>query len=275
MIDFNDHIITQSSSILKALECINNIKGAGHLHVLFIRDIDDKIIGALTDGDIRRALIRGVSINENATTIMHKGFKFVNNNTDVIKAFHEFRDQDIYLVPRLSENGALLELIDLKEILSILPVECLIMAGGQGKRLLPLTEKTPKPLLKVGGKPIIEYNIERLQKFGVKNIHISVKYLGNQIKEYFGNGSSRGLSIRYVDETLELGTAGAVSLLPTICHPVLLLMNSDLLTNVDFEKMYLDFEKENADMIVATVPYTVKVPDFGLTPNIWAKITKL
>lgn len=134
------------------------------------------------------------------------------------------------------------------------------MAGGRGKRLSPLTDTKPKPMLPLGDKPIIEHNIDRLISFGIRKIYISVKYLGEQIQEYFGDGSSKGISIEYVWEDKPLGTAGALSLVPDFKTDHVLLMNSDLFTNVDFEDLYLSLIKEKADMIVSSTEYKVDVP---------------
>src|SRR5690606_30014339 len=114
-----------------------------------------------------------------------------------------------------------------------IPASALIMAGGRGERLKPFTDTIPKPLLAVGDKPIIEHNIDRLIKFGISEVFISVKYLGEQIKEYFGDGSSKGIRISYIEENEPLGTLGALSLIGEIANKHLLVMNSDLLTNID------------------------------------------
>ena len=132
------------------------------------------------------------------------------------------------------------------------------MAGGE--RLRPLTDLTPKPMLLLGGKPIIEYNIDRLISFGIEKIYISVKYLGQQIVDYFGDGSSKGITIEYIWEDQSLGTAGALSLVNKFNTDYILLMNSDLFTNADFEDLYLNVLENNALMGVATIPYTTKVP---------------
>ena len=150
--------------------------------------------------------------------------------------------------------------LDLERIKAILPLECMIMAGGRGKRLSPLTDTVPKPMLPLGSKPIIEHNIDRLISFGIQKIYISVKYLGNQVKEYFGDGSSKGIAIEYIWEDEPLGTAGALSLVDRFDTDHVLLMNSDLFTDVDFEDLYLDLINQNADMAVASTEYKVDVP---------------
>jgi NDP-sugar pyrophosphorylase family protein len=134
------------------------------------------------------------------------------------------------------------------------------MAGGTGKRLRPLTENTPKPLLKVGGKPIIEYNIDNLKKVGIKNIKLSVNYLGEQLIDYFGDGISRNLNIQYVREDKPLGTIGSILLVNDFEHDDIIVMNSDLLTNIDFKDFYKFFKSTDADMAVAATSYHVDVP---------------
>ena len=134
------------------------------------------------------------------------------------------------------------------------------MAGGKGERLRPLTETVPKPMLHVGNKPIIEHNIDRLIQFGVREIYISINYLGDQIKHYFGDGSSKGISIRYVEETEPLGTIGALSLIPEFEEETIFLINSDLLTNIDLEQFYTNHHDAGANMSVASIPYRVQVP---------------
>jgi NDP-sugar pyrophosphorylase family protein len=126
--------------------------------------------------------------------------------------------------------------------------------------LRPLTDKTPKPMLPLGGKPIIEHNIDRLISFGIENITISVRYLSEQIINYFGDGTSKGISIDYIEEDVPLGTIGCVAKIDQIDQDAIIVLNSDVFTNIDFEDFYLDFEKENADMAVASIPYSVDIP---------------
>ena len=134
------------------------------------------------------------------------------------------------------------------------------MAGGRGERLRPLTDSIPKPLLRIDNKPIIEYNVERLSEFGVQTMFISLKYLGEQIENYFSDGSDRGLNIRYVNENEPLGTIGALGLMEDFEHDTLLVMNSDLLTNINFEDFYREFINKDADFGVASIPYQVNIP---------------
>ncbi|WP_328517068.1 sugar phosphate nucleotidyltransferase [Aquimarina spinulae] len=168
--------------------------------------------------------------------------------------------KNLKILPVLNEKKQYVKLLDLDKIKAVLPLECMIMAGGRGKRLSPLTDKVPKPMLLLGDKPIIEHNIDRLISYGIQKIYISVKYLGEQIEEYFGDGSSKGISIEYVWEDKPLGTAGALSLVEKFDSSHVLLMNSDLFTNVDFQDLFLTLLESDAEMAVASTEYKVDIP---------------
>ena len=134
------------------------------------------------------------------------------------------------------------------------------MAGGKGQRLLPLTNLIPKPLLKVGEKPIMEHNLDRLASFGIDDFWVTLNYLGEQIQKYFNDGKEKNISIRYVTEKIPLGTIGAVSNINNFEHDYILVTNSDLLTTIDYENFFLDFIKNQADLSVLTIPYQVSIP---------------
>jgi NDP-sugar pyrophosphorylase family protein len=172
----------------------------------------------------------------------------------------ELKKLGVRFAPVLDEKGKCLRLLDTSHLHALLPVQAVIMAGGRGERLMPLTKDLPKPMLRVGNKPIIEINIDRLSSYGISNIHVSVNYLADRIVEYFGDGASKSVSIRYLHESAPLGTMGALSLIDEFEKDYVLVMNSDLLTNIDFEAFYEKFVDSNADMIVATTPYHVKIP---------------
>ena len=161
----------------------------------------------------------------------------------------------------------MVNVINFREIDSYLPVDAVIMAGGRGQRLMPLTEKTPKPLLKVGDKPIIDHNLTRLSLFGIDDFWISINYLGEQIEGYFGNGSERNIKISYVREDQPLGTVGAISMIDDFQHEYILITNSDLLTNLNYEHFFLEFLRRDADLAVVTIPYNVTIPYAVLETN--------
>ena len=141
------------------------------------------------------------------------------------------------------------------------------MAGGRGQRLQPLTDKVPKPLLKVGNKAIMEHNLDRLALFGIDDFWVSVKYLGEQIENHFGQGTEKNIKIEYVWEDEPLGTIGAVSKIKNFEHDYILVTNSDLLTNIDYEQFFLEFIKREADLAVLTIPYQVSIPYAVLETN--------
>ena len=249
------HIILNSFTILDALNRINNIH-EGPL-VLFVVDSENKVIGSLTDGDIRRALIKGISVTETVEKAVHRDFNFLRKNVnDDVKNIHIQRELKMKLVPVLDENNQIYEIINLEKYKTLLPVDAVLMAGGKGERLRPLTEKTPKPLIKVGEKCIIDYNIDSLISYGIKNIFVTVNYLGEQLEEHFKEKRD-GIKINTVKEPKYLGTIGSIKFVESFYNDTILVMNSDLFTNIDYEDFYLHFKEHDADMSVAAVPYGV------------------
>ena len=152
------------------------------------------------------------------------------------------------------------KILDLSKNNSILPIDCVIMAGGRGKRLSPLTDLNPKPMLKISDKPLLEHIIDYLIKFGIRRIFLSVNYLSDKIIKYFGDGKNKGIEIIYIHENNPLGTAGSLSLIKSKITNHLLLLNGDILTNVNLEKLYLSLIKSNSDMIISSKDYTVDIP---------------
>ena len=251
-------LIHKDNSILQALDKLNSIRNVSRL-ILFVNDDNNSIIGTLTDGDIRRSLVMYGDLNKKVVDACNKDYIFEFDNQNFIN-LQSHRDKDINILPILDSHKKLLRIIDLDRTKAILPLECMIMAGGRGKRLSPLTDNVPKPMLLIGDKPILEYNIDRLISFGIKKIFISIKYLGQQIVDYFGDGSSKGIKIEYIWEDEALGTAGALSLVSNFSTNHIILMNSDLFTDVNFEDLYLKIMNNQADMVVATIPYSVDIP---------------
>lgn len=256
MKDFNKNIIKLDTSVVDAMKQLNDINGS---LTLFVVDNEQRLIGTLTDGDIRRGFINGLSLDDSVGKFIMHTFQKINNGFSVLD-FKNIKEMGISLLPFLDKEGKIEKVYDLNKQKSILPLECMIMAGGRGERLRPLTDSIPKPLLPLGNKPIIEHNIDRLISYGIEKIYISVKYLGQQIVDYLGDGSSKGIKIEYIWEDEPLGTAGALSLVDNFASKYILLMNSDLFTDVDFEDMYLDLLSTNSSMVVASIPYSTKIP---------------
>ena len=251
------HIAPINSTVKQALVQLNELAEDA---ILFIIDLDKKLIGSLTDGDIRRGFINGLDLETPLENFIQKNPKHIQQGKYQLQEIIEFRDQFIMILPVVNFRREIINIVNFRHQKSYLPVDALIMAGGRGERLKPLTNDTPKPLLKVGNKPIIEYNIDRLYTFGIDDVWISLRYLGDQIESYFGSGIDKSMRINYVNEKEPLGTAGALALVHNFVHDCILMMNSDLLTNIDFEEFYLFFEEHDADLAVACIPYQVNVP---------------
>ena len=230
--------------------------------ILFLVDTDNKLLGSLTDGDLRRGFIRGLGFHDHLYEFIQSNPhpKYIKQGNFNLKEIIEFRERFYNVFPVVNAQMQIINVVNFRHQKSYLPVDALIMAGGRGERLKPLTDTTPKPLLKVGEKPIIEHNIDRLNTYGIDDIWISVRYLGRQLVDYFQDGSEKALRINYVWEENALGTAGALALVEGFIHDHVLMMNSDLLTNIDFEDLYLFFEEQQADFAVACIPYQVNVP---------------
>jgi hypothetical protein len=162
------------------------------------------LVGTLTDGDIRRGLLKNLNIKNSVGEFMNTSFKFLKEAEFSLEEVEQYKQQGVRLLPVVDAQIKIKRLVNFTSQSTVLPIDVLIMAGGEGQRLRPLTETTPKPLLKVGTKPIIEHGIDRLITFGVNNFHISIKYLGEQMINFFGDGSSKNVSINYVKEEQKL-----------------------------------------------------------------------
>lgn len=252
------HLLHKEKTLLEALSQINDI-GSGPL-VLFVVDDDLRMVGTLTDGDSRRALIAGASVNDKAEKVMHRNFNFmtVDNITNVNEIKRQ-KELKMKLIPVLDTNRHIVDIIDLDRYKTRLPIDAVLMAGGKGERLRPLTEKTPKPLLPVGNKAIIDHNIDRLISYGIQHINVTVNYLKEQIEEHYQE-SRNGVKVQTVREPKYLGTIGSVKFVDSFYNDTVLVMNSDLFTNIDYEDFFLHFQEHDAEMSVAAVPYNVSIP---------------
>ena len=251
-------LIKHDKSVLEALKKLNYLKDISRL-ILFVVDENQSVIGSLTDGDIRRNIIKNQNLLNPIGEICNKGFTYINDFETFID-FKEYLNKGLKILPVLDNKKRLVEIIDLTKSKSKIPIECVIMAGGRGKRLSPLTDKIPKPMLKLGNKPIIEHNIDRLISFGIKKIYITINYLGDQIQKHFGDGSSKGIKIEYIHEDKPLGTAGSLSLIKKIKTDYLLIINSDLFTNADISKIYSNTILNKSDITIASKNYKVDIP---------------
>jgi dTDP-glucose pyrophosphorylase len=254
---YKDHLILSGSKIREALILLDKLAKDA---ILFVVDKNDRLVGTLTDGDVRRGLIKGFTIDSLIDDIIQLNPRFIRKGENDIQKIIAYREEMFRILPVVDENMNVVNVINFRTIKSYLPIDAVIMAGGRGQRLQPLTDTIPKPLLKVGNKAIMEHNLDRLAQFGIDDFWISVKYLGEQIENYFGQGKEKNIKIEYVWENEPLGTIGAVSKIENFAHDYILVTNSDLLTNIDYEQFFLEFIKQNADLAVLTIPYQVSIP---------------
>ena len=254
--EINKFTINVKSSLVDVLKKIDETDS---IQTVFVLNDKNKLLGTITDGDIRRAFINGLTLENPLIDFMYKNFSYLESNNKDFEKLKEFRDAKIKAVPILSDTGEILKIIDFTVTKSLLPVDAVIMAGGLGSRLKPLTDNTPKPLLKVGNKEIISYNFDRLYQYGIFNQNITVNYLGDQIEEYCTDYNNN-INFNVIKENKFLGTAGSLSLIDNFENDTILLMNSDLLTNIDYEDFYKSFRDSNADIMVASIPYDISLP---------------
>jgi len=259
MKQLHEIFVSPNTSVLQALNAIN----AAGLQILLVVDEQERLIGSVTDGDFRRGILHDIDMEAPVSEIMNSSPLTVPEGTarDVVVAF--MQANEIHCVPVVNAVGSIVALETESRLLwqGVKDTWVVLMAGGLGMRLRPLTEKTPKPLLKVNGKPILESILERFFEQGFRNFFIAVNYKAEMIKEYFGDGSKWGCNIAYLQEDKRLGTAGALSLLPKDERPNhVIVMNGDLLTTVDF-RQFLDFhQKTSSHATMCVRDYSIQVP---------------
>ncbi|MCC7573097.1 MAG: nucleotidyltransferase family protein [Candidatus Methanofastidiosum sp.] len=256
-------IMKENTSLIKALKYMDE----GGYGVIFITDEQEILLGVLTDGDVRKALLRGVNLETPVYDVMNRNY--ISILIDEPRELGEMllRKLKRKHLPVLDSNHKLMDIIllDEKEF-KIIDNPVILMAGGLGTRLYPLTDECPKPLLKVGKKPILERIIEKFKSYGFINFYFSVNYKADMIKKYFGNGEKWGINISYIQETFKMGTAGALSLIKNQVDKPLFVMNGDIMTDINYKSL-LDFHHENNAFATMCVrEYTMEIP-FG-TVNI-------
>lgn len=277
MYPFKKHIINVDANIRIALKQLDDLASDA---ILFAVDDRKRLVGSLTDGDVRRGLLKNTSMELMVADLIQSNPRFLEKENYSLDDIIKFRESGFRVLPILNGKREIVNVINLRRLKSYLPVDAVIMAGGKGTRLRPLTESTPKPLLKVGEKAIIEHNIDRLALFGIDDFWITINYLGDQLVEFLGGGTDKNVNISYVSETKALGTIGSLSLIEDLGHDYVLLTNSDILTNLDYEHFFLEFINGGADLSVVTIPYKVDIPyavlettDYGLIKNFKEKPT--
>jgi dTDP-glucose pyrophosphorylase len=254
---FRKHLLLSGSTIREALERLDLLAKDA---IIFIVDENNRLIGSLTDGDVRRGLLKGFSIEDRVDDIIQPNPRYIRKEDCDFAKVVDYRDQNFRIIPIINKKNEVVNVINFREIKSYLPIDAVIMAGGRGERLKPLTDAIPKPLLKIGDKAIIDHNIDRLRLFGIDDIWVTSRYLGEQIIDHVGNGNSKNVRIHHVIETEPLGTIGSISQISNFASNYIMVLNADLLTNIDYEDFFLHFLSQEADLSVVTIPYTIQVP---------------
>jgi len=257
MQEFQKHLINEGTKIKKALVQLSLLSPD---LILFVVDKNNKLLGSITDGDIRRGLIKGINLNDQIDGIIQRDTKYIKIGDLEIQKIIDYKQDLIQIVPILNEKKEIQRIISFREYFSLLSIDVVIMAGGKGERLRPLTEHTPKPLLNVGDRSIIEHNINRFIKYGITNFWISINYRGDLIKNHLGEGPSTDIKIKYIEEDKPLGTIGALSKRVKFKSGYILVTNSDILTNLDYEDFLLKFLNSNADFAITTVSHNYTIP---------------
>lgn len=252
-------VIGSTATLRTTLEVIDR----GALQIALVVDDDEKLVGVVTDGDIRRALIRGLSLEHSVAEVMNKRPKVATEQDTKTQLIAIMEGHHLYHLPVIDAAGRVVRLESLQALYKqpAFPNPVFLMAGGFGKRLRPYTDDCPKPLLEIGGKPILETIIENFIKSGFRQFFIAVHYKAEQIKDYFGAGERWGISISYIDEIEPMGTAGAIGLLPDDLPDVpIIVMNGDILTQIDFSRLLAYHNEQQAIATMCVRQYEYQIP---------------
>lgn len=276
MIEISKFLLRASNSLREAIACIDrNAKG-----IVLVVDREGRLVGTVTDGDIRRAILADMdldlplqSLMEQRASLSYRGPITAPAGTSDPELIRMMNEYGLHHVPIVDEKGRVVGLASLDDLVKEYEtsLRAVVMAGGYGTRLHPLTEELPKPMLPVGDRPLLEWIIRQLSQAGIRRVNLTTHYKGEVIAQHFGNGQKFGVEICYVEESQPLGTAGALSLIESSTDP-LLVINGDILTRVDFRAMADFHQEQQADMTVAVKEHESHIP-FGVIEVDGVRIT--
>lgn len=246
---------------------IATIDRSGPVSLALVVDARRRLLNTISDGDVRRGLITGLTLADPASKLLEIKLRTPYPKpvtapvaSDLVALQTILRQRSVRQIPLLDPQGAVVDVVTARDLEAApTPFRAIVMAGGRGLRLRPLTENTPKPMLPVGGRPVMEIIVEQLKNAGVRRIHVSTNYRAEKIMEHFGAGESFGVKIEYVREDQPLGTGGALGLIEKPDEPVLVI-NGDILTQVDFRALYAFHHGQKAEMTVGVRRYEMQVP---------------
>lgn len=261
MKDWERTLITAETTLREALVVIDK---AGS-QIALVVDGDRHLLGTLSDGDIRRALLQGVSLDDRVHAAMRRDPKVAIYDEDLQSVVAHIRRLGLHHMPRVDRDNRVVGLTLLDDVSLVQPREnwVVVMAGGLGTRLAELTRDTPKPMLRVGSRPLLETIVRGYAAQGFCRFYFAVNYKSEQIETYFGDGSAFGIEVRYLREQQRLGTAGALSLLPERPPLPFIVSNADLLTKEDYCGMVDLHASSGADATMGVRSYEIQIP-FGV-----------
>jgi len=250
--------LTPMSTIREAISVLDQ----GAVQIALVIDSERRLQGVITDGDIRRALLRGESLDSSVTAVMRVNFRALQHPATEEEALTLMRLESLHQIPSLDSEGRLVQLFLLEDLIKpkTLSNTVVIMAGGRGERLRPLTHNCPKPMIQVGGKPLLEIALQQCLDAGFKDFYFSVNYLKDQIKTYFEDGAKWSARIRYLEENFPLGTGGALSLIQERPVEPLLVLNGDVLTRVDYGNLLRFHSDHSAAATMCLREHVTQIP---------------
>jgi dTDP-glucose pyrophosphorylase len=253
--------VDEDVSIREAMATINH----GGYQIAVVLDTDGRVVGLIGDGDIRRAILRGIDIDGPAGPIINRHPVCSHAGDDGATQLRLMEEHLVNAIPVVDHEGRFLSVTSIHDIVGRAATfrDAVIFAGGEGQRLRPLTENLPKPMVEVGGRPLIEHAVERLARTGVGRVHVAVNYMAEVIRGHLRDGADLGAAVSYIEETTRLGTAGALALIEDEPDGPILVMNGDILTDFDASSLFHFHRTSNAALTVGVVKYRLQIP-FGV-----------
>lgn len=270
--------INPESSIRDAITCMDSTRNG----IVLVVDVDRRLVGTVTDGDVRRAMLANVDFEQPVSVLLARkaGSRFAHPIAARVGADRStylslLREHSLLHLPLLEEDGRVAGLVRIDDFVPdrMLSLQAVVMAGGAGSRMRPLTKELPKPMLPVGDRPLMEIVIQQLRDAGIRRVNVTTHHKPEKITEYFGDGSSFGVELAYVTEDSPLGTAGALGLMKSP-EETILVINGDILTQVDFRAMLAFHREHDCDLTMAVRQYDIQVP-FGVVECQGASVIRL
>jgi dTDP-glucose pyrophosphorylase len=264
-VDTSALFLRESATMAQAVACIDRSR---KVSIALVVDGSDRLINTLSDGDIRRGIMAGIRLGDCVNKLLqikaatpHPLPVTALDGTDDETLLEIMQSRAVRQIPLVTPSGIVVDIVTQGDLMPEVPraLQAVVMAGGEGRRLRPLTEETPKPMLPVGGRPLMELIIDQLRAVGIRKFNIATHYHAQKIIDHFGNGDGFGVDIEYTREEAPLGTGGALGLMTPPTDPVLVI-NGDILTDIDFRAMHAFHEEHLAQLTVAVRRYEVQVP---------------